>query len=486
MDLINLSAAELSQKLETGQVSSVEITRAYLDRIEAVDGKIQAFLHVSDELALDMADQADQTRARGEAGPLTGVPIGVKDVIITQGLPTTAGSKILEGFVPPFDAALAAKIRQAGLPILGKLNMDEFAMGSTTEWSAYQVTKNPWKTTHIPGGSSGGSAAALASNMAPLAIGTDTGGSIRQPASHCGVVGIKPTYGRVSRFGLIAFGSSLDQAGPMARTVADAAQLLNLIAGYDPKDSTSVDRPVPDFSAACGRSVKGLKVGLPKEYFGAGLDPEVGRIIDRAVKALEGLGAETVEVSLPLTEYGVMVYYIIAPAEASSNLARFDGVKYGLRVSGEDLGEMYTATRSAGFGPEVIRRIMLGTYVLSAGYYDAYYRKASQVRTLLIRDYDQVFDQVDVLISPTAPTAAPALKAMTDDPLQMYLSDVLTLPTNLAGLPGMVVPAGLTEEGLPVGVQMTAARFEEETLFRTAFALEQELDFNGRHPRPQV
>jgi len=369
--------------------------------------------------------------------------------------------------------------------MVGKTNMDEFAMGSSTEHSAYHQTKNPWDPSRIPGGSSGGSAAALAAGQVPLAVGTDTGGSIRQPASHCGVVGLKPTYGRVSRYGLVAFASSLDQAGPLARSVRDAAELLTVMAGHDPLDATSSALPPADYAAGLGREIKGLRVGLPKEYLGPGLDPEVERVIKAAIKVLEGLGGEVVDLSLPLTEHGVATYYIIAPAEASSNLARYDGVKYGLREKAESLREMYLKTRTNGFGPEVIRRIMLGTYVLSAGYYEAYYRKASQVRTLLIRDFKAAFEKVDLLATPTAPTAAFRLGEMTGDPLQMYLSDIFTLPVNLAGLPGLVIPAGLTKDRLPVGLQLIGPHFSEELLLRTGYAVEGELDFWGRHRPPE-
>jgi len=486
MDLINLTARQLAEVLEKKEASSVEITQAFLDRIEAVDGKVGGFLTVCPDLAMAQAEAADKARASGRAGKLTGVPIAVKDVLTTAGVRTTCGSKILENFIPPFDATLVAKLKEAGLVMLGKTNMDEFAMGSSTEHSAFKPTLNPWKLTHIPGGSSGGSAAVIAALEAPLAIGTDTGGSIRQPASHCGIVGIKPTYGRVSRYGLVAFASSLDQAGPMTRSVWDAAELLNIISGHDGRDSTSLDRPVPDYTAVLGREIKGLKIGLPKEYFGEGVDSEVLETINAAVKILEGLGAETQEVSLPLTEDGVATYYIIAPAEASSNLARYDGVKYGLRVETDELRDMYTKTRSLGFGPEVIRRIILGTYVLSAGYYEAYYGKASQVRTLLIRDYNAAFEKVDVLACPTAPTPAFALGEKLDDPLQMYMSDVFTLTCNLAGLPGLVLPAGLSSQGLPIGLQLIGKHFDEEILFQTAYAAEQELKFDASHQPPAL
>ncbi len=486
MKIHELTAAKLAAKLEAGELSSREITQAFLDRIEAVEDKVGAFLTVCPEEALAQAEAADKARAEGRAGKLTGVPIAVKDVMTTQGVRTTCGSKILDNFVPPFDAFVVKRIKEAGLPILGKTNMDEFAMGSSTEHSAFHPTRNPWNLQRIPGGSSGGSAACLAAGQAPLSIGTDTGGSIRQPASHCGVVGLKPTYGRVSRFGLIAFASSLDQAGPMARSVTDAAELLTLIAGHDPLDSTSVDRPTPDYTTALGRDVKGLKIGLPKEFFIEGLDPEVEAVVRAAVDKLEGLGAEVVEVSLPMTPYGIATYYIIAPAEASSNLARFDGVKYGLRVKAGTLKEMYFRTRSEGFGAEVTRRIMLGTYVLSSGYYDAYYKKASQVRTLLIRDFEAAFEKVDLLAGPVTPTPAFELGEKLDDPLQMYMSDVFTLTCNMAGLPGLSLPAGLSKDGLPIGLQLLGRHFDEETILRVAFAAESEIGFSERYGLPEL
>jgi aspartyl-tRNA(Asn)/glutamyl-tRNA(Gln) amidotransferase subunit A len=486
MSIHELTAVELARLLAQGELTSVEATEALLARIQATEGKIGAFLTLCPEAALAQARAADQARREGRAGRLTGVPIAVKDVITTAGVRTTCGSKILENFVPPFDATLVARLKAAGLPIVGKTNMDEFAMGSSTEHSAYQPTRNPWSLDHIPGGSSGGSAACVAAGQDPLAIGTDTGGSIRQPASHCGVVGLKPTYGRVSRYGLVAFASSLDQAGPFGKDVRDVAEILGVIAGHDPSDSTSLNRPVPDYAAALGRPVKGLRVGLPREFFPQGLDPEVDRIIKAALKTLEALGCELREVSLPLTEWGVATYYIIAPAEASSNLARYDWVKYGFRAPAESLFEQYTKSRSQGFGPEVTRRIIIGTYVLSAGYYDAYYKKASQVRTLLLRDFLAALGECDVLATPTAPTPAFRFGEKTDDPIQMYLSDVFTLTINLAGLPGLVLPAGLTQAGLPVGLQLIGRHFDEERLLQTAFALESELGFRAKFKPPEL
>jgi aspartyl-tRNA(Asn)/glutamyl-tRNA(Gln) amidotransferase subunit A len=474
MELYRLTLHELLEKLRTGEVSSEDATRSCLARIEAVEPRVHAFLTVTPEAALAQARAADEARRRGEDKPLLGAPLAIKDIIATRGVRTTCGSKILENFVPTYDATVTKKLKDAGAVILGKLNMDEFAMGSSTERSGFFPTHNPWDLERIPGGSSGGSAAAVAADECAASLGTDTGGSIRQPASCCGVVGIKPTYGRVSRYGVVAFASSLDQVGPLCKDVTDAALMLEVLAGHDPFDSTSVPAPVPRYREALGREIKGLKVGLPREYFAAGLDPEVEKTVRAAVKTLEGLGAEAVEISLPHTEYGVACYYIIAPAEASSNLARYDGVRYGLRAAeGSGLLDMYKHTRNAGFGPEVKRRILIGTYTLSAGYYDAYYRKAGQVRTLIKRDFDEAFSRVDVIAAPTMPTPAWKIGEWVDDPLSMYLSDVLTLPCNLAGLPGMSVPCGFTASGLPIGLQLLAKHFNEETLLTVARAYEQ-------------
>ena len=451
METHELTLAQALDLLAKKEVSSVELTSALLARMEAVEPRVKAYLTTTPELALEQAAAADQARAQGEGGPLCGVPAGLKDVLCTQGVRTTCGSKILENFVPPFDAFLVSKLKQAGMVLLGKHNMDEFAMGSSTENSGFGPSHNPWDLAAIPGGSSGGTAASVAAGTSLFSVGTDTGGSIRQPASHCGVVGMKPTYGRVSRFGLVAFASSLDQAGPITRTVADAAMVLQVIAGHDPADSTSSPQPVPDYTAALSRGVKGLKLGVPQEFFVEGLDSEVEQRVKAAIAELEQQGAELKEVSLPHTDYALPVYYIIAPAEASSNLARYDGVKYGLsqRREGAGLMDMYLDTRSEGFGDEVIRRVMLGTYALSAGYYDAYYGKAGQVRTLIRRDFDQVFEQVDAIVGPVTPTPAFDIGQKVDDPLQMYLSDVFTLSTNLAGLPGMSVPCGFSSGGGP-------------------------------------
>ncbi len=484
MELHQLTLAQARDLLRRREISSVELTRAMIARQEATEPSLHSYLARTPELALGQAQAADQALADGTAGPLTGIPAGIKDVICTQGVTTTAASRILENFVPPYDATLVARLKAAGMVMLGKHNMDEFAMGSSTENSAFFATHNPWDLKAIPGGSSGGSAASVAAGSAFYAIGTDTGGSIRQPASHCGVVGMKPTYGRVSRFGIIAFASSLDQAGPFARTVADLADVLQVIAGHDPADSTSAPTPVPDYAAACQRGIKGLRLGLPKEYFGQGIDPEVRAAVEAGIKVLEDQGAQLKEISLPHTEYGLAVYYIIAPAEASSNLARYDGVKYGFSSRAEhgSLLDMYLDTRSQGFGPEVIRRIMLGTYALSAGYYDAYYGKAGQVRTLLIQDFREAFAQVDAIVSPVAPTAAFDLGQKVDDPMQMYLSDVFTLSTNLAGLPGMSVPCGFTAAGRPIGLQFMGPHFAEETLLALGQAFQEATDHHLKRP----
>jgi len=480
--LYHLSISKLAPLLERGEVSPVEVTAELLERIAGVDGGIRAYITVDEDGALAQAREAEARLRRGEGGPLCGIPLALKDVLITQGLRTTCASRMLADFIPPYDATVCAKLREAGAVFLGKVNMDEFAMGSSTENSAFGPTHNPWKRDCIPGGSSGGSAAAVAADLCIAALGSDTGGSIRQPASHCGVVGLKPTYGRVSRFGLVAFASSLDQIGPLTKEVQDAALLLQAIAGHDQRDSTSAPVPVPDYVGALGQELKGLKVGVPREYFGEGLHPEVAAAVQGAIKTLASLGAEVVEVSLPHTEYAVAAYYIIAPAEASSNLARYDGVKYGFRASGGNLLEMYANTRSDGFGAEVRRRIMLGTYALSAGYYDAYYLKASQVRTLIRRDFDEAFAKCAVLATPVAPTPAFRLGEMIDDPLTMYLSDIFTIPVNLAGLPGLSLPCGFSTQGLPIGLQLVGPPFREDALLQVAYAFEQATDFHRRKP----
>ncbi|EYT48233.1 aspartyl-tRNA(Asn)/glutamyl-tRNA(Gln) amidotransferase subunit A [Brachybacterium muris] len=476
-DIIRRSAAAQAAALKAGEVSSEELTRAHLDRIAAVDGDLNAFLHLNQDDALATARDIDSRRASGEElHELAGVPIAVKDVVVTEGMPTTAGSKILEGWVPPYDATLVERLRAAGLPILGKTNMDEFAMGSSTETSAYGPTRNPWDRDRIPGGSGGGSSAAVAAYEAPLAIGTDTGGSIRQPGAVTGTVGVKPTYGSVSRYGLIAMASSLDQAGPVTRTVEDSALLHELIAGHDPRDSTSLPDPVgPYVEAARRREVKGLRIGVISELEGEGFAPEVRARFQESLELLEKAGAEIVRVSCPNFQYALGAYYLIMPSEASSNLAKFDGMRFGLRVvpeGGATAEQVMAATRGAGFGAEVKRRILLGTYALSAGYYDAYYGSAQKVRTLVQRDFTTAFEQVDVLASPTAPTVAFRLGEKLDDPMAMYLNDIATIPANLAGTPGISVPSGLAEDGLPAGIQFLAPARADERLYRVGGTLE--------------
>ncbi len=475
---------DLSEALKKGEVSSVEVTRQYLERIDNLDDKVKAYLHVDAEMALREAREADDIIRRGEATPLTGIPLGIKDVLCVEGIPNTCGSKILQNYIPPYSATVIEKLRREHVVILGKLNMDEFAMGSSTENSRFQVTRNPWDLERIPGGSSGGSAAAVAGALCAGALGTDTGGSIRQPASLCGIVGMKPTYGTVSRFGLVAFASSLDQIGPMTRSVEDAALLLNVITGHDPKDSTSVPREYPDYTEGLEEGLQGLRIGIPKEYFIEGIDSEVEARVRGAIRAMEEAGAEIVDISLPHTEYAVATYYIIATAEASSNLARYDGVRYGYRdESAVSLRDMYEKTRSEGFGTEVKRRILLGTYVLSAGYYDAYYRKGQQVRTLIREDFKKAFEICDVIATPTSPTPAFKIGERTDDPLQMYLSDIFTISVNLAGLPGISVPCGWTKENLPVGLQFIGDLFGERILLRAARGYEQIFSAAGRYPQ---
>jgi aspartyl-tRNA(Asn)/glutamyl-tRNA(Gln) amidotransferase subunit A len=478
-DLTKLSASEIGRAIAGGEASAVEVAEAHLDRIAAVDGRVHAFLHVDRDGALAAAGAVDARRAAGEPlGPLAGVPIAVKDVIATKGVPTTCASRILEGWIPPYDATIVSRLREAGLVILGKTNMDEFAMGSSTEYSAFGPTYNPWDLTRIPGGSGGGSSASLAAYEAPLAIGTDTGGSIRQPGAVTGTVGSKPTYGGTSRYGLVAFSSSLDTPGPCARTVLDAALLHEVIAGHDPMDSTSIPQPVPDVvgAARLGATgdLTGVRIGLVREFSGEGAEPGVMAAFREAVDALAKLGADVVELSCPHFAYALPAYYLIAPSECSSNLARFDGVRYGLRI-GDDgkrsLEEVMSLTREAGFGPEVKRRIMLGTYALSSGYYDAYYGQAQKVRTLITQDFTAAFEQVDVLVSPTTPFVAFPLGARTADPYQMYLADLYTIPTNLYGGPGISVPCGLSE-GLPVGLQVMAPTLGDDRMYRVAAALE--------------
>jgi len=480
------SVAEARQGLKDGRLSAAALTEAVFEQIDRVEDKVGAYVHLARESALKQAKNADERLARGEAEnqPLAGVPIAIKDLICTEDQPTTCASRFLDGFVPPYDATVIKRLRAAGAVFTGKTNMDEFAMGSSTENSRLKQTRNPWDLERVPGGSSGGSAAAVAAGLCLASLGSDTGGSIRQPAAFCGITGLKPTYGRVSRFGLVAFASSFDQIGPMTRTVADAALIMNVIAGHDPLDSTSADVPVPDFTQALERPVAGLKLGVPKEYFTSGLAPEVAGRVEEAIAALKALGMEPVEVSLPHLDYAVAAYYILACAEASTNLSRYDGVKYGYRSPHSDgLLEMYENSREEGFGEEVKRRIILGTFVLSSGYYDAYYLKGQKVRTLIKNDFENAYKACDVIVAPTTP--APAFKAgeKTGDPLQMYLADIYTLSANLAGIPALSIPCGLTEgQGLPVGLQLMGRPFDEETLFAVGHRFQQNTGHHLKSP----
>jgi len=510
MSLTAHSAADLLRDLAARKVSSVELVNAYAERIRRLDGQIKAFLHVDFDAALARAKEIDGRRAAGKpVGKLGGLPVAIKDVLCTQGIKTTCASKILQNFVPPYDATVVRKLKEADAVILGKTNMDEFAMGGSTENSAYFKTTNPWDTSRVPGGSSGGAAACLAAGMAPLSIGTDTGGSIRQPAAFCGVTGIKPTYGRVSRYGLVAFASSLDQIGPLGRSAEDCALLLEAIAGHDPRDSTSADLPVPEYAKSVSQPLAGLKLGLVREYFGKGLDSEIEAAVREAVKVYQSLGATVKELSMPHSKYGIATYYIIAPSEASSNLARYDGVHYGYRTDEKamldelaaeqkkyeaenntkkladldtPLIRLYRKTRAEGFGPEVKRRIMLGTYTLSAGYYDAYYLKALKVRRLIRQDYDRAFEEVDFLVGPTTPNPAFKLGEKTDDPLAMYLEDLYTVTLNLAGLGGISLPCGFTKSGLPIGLQLQCRPFDEERLLRAAAMYQRATDWHTKRP----
>ena len=486
-ELTGLTIAAARAALEKKEFSALELTEAYLGEIEGANGALNAYVAVTRDKARDMARACDERLARGEGRPLEGIPLGIKDLYCTQGVHAQACSHVLDGFLPRYESTVTANLWSAGAVMLGKLNMDEFAMGSSNETSYYGPAINPWRASGreeklVPGGSSGGSAAAVAARLCAGATATDTGGSIRQPAALTGTVGIKPTYGRCSRWGIVAFASSLDQAGPIARTVRDAAMMLGAMAGHDAKDTTSVDTPVPDYAAALGGSVKGMRIGIPREYRIDGMSAEIGALWDKGIDWLKASGAEIVEVSLPHTKYALPAYYIVAPAEASSNLARYDGVRYGLRVAGDDIIAMYENSRAAGFGAEVKRRIMVGTYVLSAGYYDAYYLKAQQVRTLIKRDFDSAFEKVDALLTPATPNSAFALGAMTDDPIAMYLNDVFTVTVNMAGLPGISVPAGFDARGLPLGLQLIGKPFDEANLFRLAQALE---DAAGETPPAQ-
>ncbi len=484
-ELTKLTLAAMRDGLKAKEFSARELAGAHIAAIEKANPSVNAFITQTPEKALAMADAADAKLAKGQGGLIEGVPVGVKDLFCTKDVLTTAASHILDGFTPPYESTVTTRCWEQGGVMLGKLNLDEFAMGSSNETSYYGPVKNPWKgkdgKDRVPGGSSGGSAAAVAGYLAPVALGTDTGGSIRQPASFAGIVGIKPTYGRCSRWGIVAFASSLDQAGPMTRTVQDAAIMLNVMCGYDAKDSTSAPLHTPDFEKSLGRGVKGLRIGIPKEYRPDGIDAEINASWDKGAQILKDAGAEIVEITLPHTKYALATYYIVAPAEASSNLARYDGVRFGLRVDSPtgNLIDMYEKTRAAGFGAEVKRRIMIGTYVLSAGYYDAYYKKAQRVRQLILRDFQQAFEKVDAILTPTAPSAAFPIGVKFDDPVTMYLNDVFTVPTSLAGLPGISVPAGLNNEGLPLGLQVIGKSYDEETVLNVAQVLETAIGFKG-------
>ena len=483
MDLYNFTVHELHELLKKREVSAREITESVFTRINEVEEKVRAYIRLSGDKAFEHAERADRNirNNAGNISVLTGIPVAIKDNICTEGIQATCASKILHNFRPPYNATVIERLEKEWYVHTGMTNMDEFAMGSSTENSSYQVTRNPWDITRVPGGSSGGSAAAVAAGECIAALGSDTGGSIRQPAALCGVVGLKPTYGRVSRYGLVAFASSLDQIGTITKDVTDCAIMLKAISGHDRTDSTSVDIPVPDYTTVLGENIKGVRIGIPREYFIGGIDPSVENCVRESIKVFEGLGAVIVDISLPHTEYAIATYYIIATAEASSNLARYDGVKYGYRTKGQDdLIDMYMKTRDEGFGPEVKRRIMLGTYVLSAGYYEAYYKKAQQVRTLIKGDFDKAFESVDAILTPTSPTPAFRIGEKTEDPLQMYLSDIFTISINLAGIPGISIPCGFTENGLPVGLQILGKHFDEEGILQIAYAYEQATEWHKR------
>jgi aspartyl-tRNA(Asn)/glutamyl-tRNA(Gln) amidotransferase subunit A len=475
VELYNLSIEEAGSAIDKGEASPQELTKAVFERIEAVEEKVNAYVTLDKDNALAKA-------AETAGGPLAGMPIAIKDNICTEGVRTTCSSKILGNFVPVYESTVTGKLKEQGYVLIGKTNLDEFAMGSSTENSAFGLTRNPWALDRVPGGSSGGSAAAVAADECIAALGSDTGGSIRQPAAFCGVVGLKPTYGRVSRYGLVAFASSFDQIGPLTKNVKDSAIIMNAIAGHDKYDSTSADVPLPDFTSALGQDIKGMKIGVPSEFFVEGMEREVEASVKEAIKKIESLGAEPVEISMPHTGYAVAAYYILATSEASSNLARYDGVRYGLRAEGEDLIGMYMKTREEGFGAEVKRRIILGTYALSSGYYDAYYKKAQQVRTLIKQDFEKAFEKVDVIVTPTTPTTAFKAGEKTADPLQMYLSDIFTISVNLAGVPGISVPCGFTSEDLPVGLQIIGKHFDEESVLKIAYAYEQDTEWHKRRP----
>ena len=482
MELHGLGISELSHLLKKGEVSAREVLESVYSRIEAVEDRIKAYVSLTRDEAHEMAEKAERDISSGLGKVLSGIPIAVKDNMCTRRILTTCSSRILHNFIPPYESTVTAKLLDNGYVLAGKTNLDEFAMGSSTENSGFHTTRNPWDTERIPGGSSGGSAAAVAADECIAALGSDTGGSIRQPASLCGVVGLKPTYGRVSRYGLVAFASSLDQIGPITKNVTDSAILLNIISGMDRLDATSAPVAVPDFMSVLGMDIKGLKLGIPKEYFIEGMDPEVNASVKEAIRKFESLGADTVEVSLPHTGYAVATYYVLATSEASSNLARYDGVKYGFRTEGRDLMDMYMRSRAQGFGAEVKRRIMLGTYALSSGYYDAYYKKAQQVRTLIKTDFENAFNDVDLIVTPTSPTPAFKLGEKTADPLQMYLADIFTISVNLAGVPGISLPCGFTSDNLPIGLQLIAKHFDEETLLKASYAYEQSTGWHKRKP----
>lgn len=482
VELSKLTISELRRLLDTKEVSVREIVDSVYKRIDSVEDRIRAFVTITRDKAYEMASVSGNRAVNDNSMPLRGIPIAVKDNMCTKGIRTTCSSRILHSFIPPYESTATARLIENGYILTGKTNLDEFAMGSSTENSGFHTTRNPWDLERIPGGSSGGSAAAVASDECIAALGSDTGGSIRQPAALCGIVGLKPTYGRVSRYGLVAFASSLDQIGPLTKNVMDSAIMLNAISGYDPLDSTSAEAGVPDHTSTLGRDIKGMKIGIPNEYFIEGMDKDVEGAVKKAINQLESVGAVPVEVTLPHTGYAVAAYYILATSEASSNLARYDGVKYGFRAAGKDLLETYMNTRAQGFSPEVKRRIMLGTYALSSGYYDAYYKKAQQVRTLIKRDFEEAFKAVDVIVTPTTPTAAFKIGEKADDPLQMYLSDIFTISVNLAGVPGISIPCGFTSNSLPIGLQIIGKHFDEETVLKVAYAYEQSTEWHKRKP----
>ena len=482
MELHALTIAELRALLDRKEASVRDVVDSVYARIDAVEDRVKAYVSLTREGAIEAAAGCQKKIDEGNSLPLLGIPVAIKDNMCTEGIRTTCSSRILSNFIPPYESTVTSRLTEQGYVLTGKTNLDEFAMGSSTENSGFHTTRNPWDLARIPGGSSGGSAAAVAADECIAALGSDTGGSIRQPAALCGVVGMKPTYGRVSRYGLVAFASSLDQIGPITKNVKDAAILMNIISGRDQMDSTSAPVPVPDFSGGLGREIKGLKVGIPREYFIEGMDSAVEASVRAAIRQLESLGAIPEEISLPHTDYAVATYYLLATSEDSSNLARYDGVKYGFRESGKDLIDMYMKTRAGGFGAEVKRRIMLGTYALSSGYYDAYYRKAQQVRTLIKRDFEEAFRRADVIVTPTSPTAAFHLGEKTEDPLQMYLSDIFTISVNLAGVPAISLPCGFTPGNLPIGLQIIGRHFDEETILRTAYAYEQATEWHARRP----